>query len=188
MHAPVLPRERIRGLKRAEYEQLVESGAIREDERVELLYGAIVRMSPQGHAHHYAIMQLTDLLVAPLKGRARVCIQLPIALSEDSEPEPDVSVVPFGDYADHIPTEAFLIIEVADTSLQDDQTTKRHLYAAAGVPEYWIVDVIHQVIEAHRKPIEGDYTISTRHLPGETLAIPGFSNVILPVAELFARR
>jgi len=187
MHAPAIPRERIRGLKRAEYEQLVESGAIAEDERVELLFGAIVRMSPQGHAHHYAIMQLTDLLVAPLKGRARVCIQLPIALSDDSEPEPDVAVVPFGDYADHIPTQALLIIEVADTSLQDDQSTRRHLYAAAGVPEYWIVDVVHRVIETHRKLMEGDYTVITRHVPGETLAIPGFSEIVLPVGELFAR-
>src|SRR5688572_1840129 len=112
--------ETVRPLRRREYEKLAELGLF-EGERIELIEGAIVRMSPHGPAHDSTIDRLTELLVIALRGRARVRVQGAFAASDDSEPEPDVAVIPPRDYDDAHPTEAWLIIEVADTSLAKDR-------------------------------------------------------------------
>jgi Uma2 family endonuclease len=187
VHAKSIPSGRpIRGLKRSEYDQLVALGALR-DEKVELLYGLIVRMSPQKFPHAFAIKRLTALLVPPLSGRADVCIQLPFAASDESEPEPDVAIVPVIDTARDHPHEAFLVIEVAESSLNDDRTTKRRLYAEAGVPEYWIVNLVDMQVEVHTKVEGGDYTVVTYHGPGETLRVPSFEDVTIAVSEVLPR-
>ena len=108
--------EVIRPLRRVEYDQLVQLGAFK-DERIELLEGALVAMSPIGTAHCSSVRKLNELLVLALHGRATVSCQLPFAALEFSEPEPDFAILPLSDYdADH-PSEAYLIIEVSESSL-----------------------------------------------------------------------
>src|SRR6185295_14352342 len=102
-----------RPLRRAEYDHLVSLGAF-ENERIELLDGLLVPMSPIGPPHSSAVQELTTLLVVAFLGRATVRIQLPFAALALSEPEPDVAVVPLGDYAKAHPNSAHLIIEVAE--------------------------------------------------------------------------
>jgi Uma2 family endonuclease len=176
----MLPLEQIRPLRRVEYDQLVDAGAF-GDERVELLYGRLIQMSPQGTHHSYAIRRLNKLLVEATSGRAHVQVQLPLAVSDVSEPEPDISVVPLGDYLDHHPKRAMLVIEVSDTSV--DRSLKARLYAEAGVTEYWIVNLIDQVVEVHRSASGGAYSLVTKRCRGEVLELIEFPDVRIPVSD-----
>src|SRR6266550_155246 len=124
--APEAPRR----LRRSEYDELVASGAF-EDERVELLRGVIVSMSPNNPPHASPVQLLGQLLIPALLGRATVRIQLPIVAVDESEPEPDVAIVPLGDHARAHPDRAMLIIEVAESSLRKDRLVKGPLYAAS---------------------------------------------------------
>ncbi len=154
--------EQLRPLRRVEYDQLVELGAF-HDEPIELLRGSLVTMSPIGPPHSSVVELLTELLVSALRGRARVRIQLPFGALDDSEPEPDVAVVPPADYSQAHPEHAFLVIEVADSSLAQDRGLKRRLYAEADVEEYWVVDVVGRQIEAFRDASAGDWQSVTVH-------------------------
>src|SRR5262245_56567202 len=102
-----LPRELLRPLHRSEYDRLVQAGLFR-DEHLELLYGRIVRMTLQGTRHAWVIQELNELFTRGLFGRAKVRIQMPIAISGISEPEPDLAVVPTGDYVHEHPQQAYL--------------------------------------------------------------------------------
>jgi Uma2 family endonuclease len=169
-------------MTRAEYDALVRRGAL-EDARVELLYGRLVSMSPQGEPHTYSVSQLMTLLVRALGDRARVRVQAPFAAPDESEPEPDVAVVAPGDYLDGHPRVAFLIVEVAETSLARDRL-KARLYAAAGVTEYWIVNLPEQIIEVHRQPGAEGYAAVFRHGRGERLPLAAFEDVALDVGDV----
>jgi Uma2 family endonuclease len=163
---------------------LVGLGAF-EGERVELLYGTIVEMSPHGPPHDAAIEELTEALVTALSGRARVRVQSAFAASDGSEPEPDIAVVPPGDYHRAHPTEAWLVIEVADeTSLNKDRGIKAQLYAESGVPEYWIVNVLDRLVEVHTDIVGGAYTRITPHRVGDTVSPQRFPDVKIPVARV----
>ena len=176
--------EKPRPLKRAEYDKLVSMGAF-EDERVELLHGTLVAMSPQDPRHTTPIQQLTMLLAPALVGRALVRIQAPFAASDDSEPEPDVAVVPLGDYkADH-PQRAHLVIEVALSSTKKDRLVKAPLYAQSGVDEYWLVDVTAGVIEVYRSPSPNGYAAMTKHVTGDVIAMAAFGDVSIAVDDVF---
>jgi Uma2 family endonuclease len=151
-----------RRLSRAEYDHLVELGAL-ADQRVELIRGQIVAMSPQGPPHSSAVRRLNKLLTIALRNHADVQIQAPLAVADDSEPEPDVAVIEPGDYRSEHPTSALLVIEVADSSLVKDRHDKALLYAEAGIPEYWIVNVVEQTVEVYLHPEAGTYrTVVTR--------------------------
>ena len=103
------------------------------------------------------------LFAAALKGHAIVQIQGPLAISEDSEPEPDVAILELGDYKHQLPTKALLVIEVANSSLTKDRRDKAPLYAEAGIPEYWIVNVVEECVEVYLRPEVGIYqTVETR--------------------------
>jgi Uma2 family endonuclease len=182
-----VPVERLRPLKRVEYERLAESGAFR-DERVELAYGRILRMSPIGGPYNYGVASLVEILVLALHGRAKIQPQAPFAASDDSEPEPDVAVVPLGDYLDQPPSRAFLLIEVAQSSLEDDRGWKATLYAGCGVPEYWIVNLVDDVIEVYREPGAAGYARITRHGRDEELRVPGFEDAVVRVREVLPPR
>lgn len=177
---------RLRRFRRVEYEQLAEGGLFR-NERVELLYGQIVEMSPHGRRHAYAIEHLTMLLVPALSGRASVRVQLPFAALDDSEPEPDVAIVPVGESDTAHPSRAHLIIEVADSSLADDRD-KRRIYAAAGVPEYWFINLVDDVVERYTDLRDEDYGSVTRHERTAQLALTAFSNVIVPLGDIVPSR
>lgn len=175
--------ERLRPLRRAEYDRLIEIGAFDEEERVELLYGMLVAMSPQYPPHAEGISRLAEVLLPALRGRARVRVQLPLALSDDSEPEPDLAVVPPQDYAAAHPATAFLVVEVAGATARKDRGLKAQLYAEAGIPEYWVVDLAHAVVVVHRQPAGANYTLVTEHREGE-LGLERFPDVAVRVLDL----
>lgn len=184
MHVPDAPRfARQRPLRRAEYDKLVELGAFR-DERIELLYGRLVEMSPQGRDHAYALKRIYDLLMIALQGAATVRAQLPFIAVDESEPEPDVAVVPCGDYLDAHPDTASLLIEVADSSLAYDRFTKGPLYATSAVPAYWIVNLVDMVVEAYGDPRDGTYTSVTRHRRGDSIAVPSYEDMLVRVSDV----
>jgi len=145
----------------ADYHRMAETGILDEDERVELLEGKIIWMSAKGTAHRSAVGRTDYLLKNRLGNRAWVSIQDPIQLNQRSEPEPDVAVVQIDplDYADHHPTpsEVYLIIEVADSSLKFDCETKAKAYAQAGIADYWVLDVVDRQLYVFREPNEEGY-------------------------------
>jgi Uma2 family endonuclease len=160
--------ERVRPLLRVEYERLIAGGSF-DEERVELLGGAIVEMSPQSERHSKVVTRLASLLVQAAGQRASVRVQMPFAASPESLPEPDIAVVPLIEDEDARPEEALLIVEVSDASLRKDRTLKAELYARAGVPEYWIVNLIGLCIEVHTAPVNGAYTRLETFAPGASI-------------------
>jgi Uma2 family endonuclease len=148
--------ERVRPLKRVEFDRLVDLGLF-EDERVELLYGVLVQMSPMGTRHAETLRRLNRALVLGVGDRGVVQVQAPFAASEDSEPEPDFGVLPPGDYSAAHPEKAILLVEVAESSIRKDRVLKARLYAEAGVPTYWLIDVARDVAHVFADPSEGRY-------------------------------
>jgi Uma2 family endonuclease len=138
---------------RAEYDRMVVAGLLHEDEHVQLIEGEILEMTPQ-YPSHAATIQLLDSTLRQVFGPgAGVRAQVPLALSDDSEPEPDLAVVA-GDaraFIDEHPTTALFVVEVADWSLAFDRR-KGRIYAAAGIPEYWIVNLAQRALEVYRAP------------------------------------
>jgi Uma2 family endonuclease len=175
--------ERFRPLRRVEYDKLIELGAF-QDEKIELLEGVLVPMSPIGAPHSSAVQKLNELLLPPLLGRATVRIQNPFAALELSEPEPDVVIVPSGDYDTAHPDSAYLIIEVAESSLSIDRGIKKRLYARCGVPEYWIVNVADRVIEVYTEPTEGAYAKVQRYERGQGIRIGQFADIEVRVLDV----
>ena len=141
----------IRRLKRNEYDTLVEIGAF-EDEKIELIRGVLVEMSPVDPRHAANLQRFDERLKVALAGRATVRAQMPILACDESEPEPDLAVVPRGEYDDEHPSRASLIIEIAGSSLRMDREIKAPLYAASGFEEYWIVNLRDRVVEVDRHP------------------------------------
>jgi Uma2 family endonuclease len=155
-----------------------------EDERVELLYGMIVPMSPHGPEHDDSLSGLEERLKASLGSRAKVRVQCAFAASDESEPEPDIAVVPRRSYRDAHPSEAWLIVEVARSSARKDRGLKGRLYAESGVEEYWVVDLVERTVEVHREPRGGAYSEITTHRGGETVRLQRFPDVEVNISEL----
>ena len=139
---------------RLEYDRLIEEGAFQPDERLELLGGEMVVREPQGGPHAFAVELVANALLATMGSAWRVRIQLPVALDDDSEPEPDVSVVsgPLQGASRELPSRPVLVVEVADSSLGIDRNHKSSLYARARVPEYWIVNLVDNRLEVYQEP------------------------------------
>ncbi|MBL8913530.1 MAG: Uma2 family endonuclease [Archangium sp.] len=149
--------ERTRPLKVTEYVALAELGVF-DEERVELLRGRVVKMSPQGEEHSFVMGSLTNLLVEHFGKWATVRPGLPINASEDSMPEPDFALIPRQHAPAPHPSKALLLIEVSNTSLRLDRVVKAPLYAEGGSLEYWIIDVQNAQLEVFRKPVKGEWT------------------------------
>jgi Uma2 family endonuclease len=179
------PPSAIRPLGGAEYDRLVEAGAF-DDQHVELLDGWLVAMTPHGPEHDGTIDVLQELLVAALAGRALVRIQSTLVVGRDSRPEPDLAVVPRADYRDAHPAVAHLVVEVAHSSIARDRS-KTSVYARAGVPEYWLVDLVHSVVEVHRAPDGACYAQSTVHRRPETLLLLAFPDVVIALDRVLRR-
>jgi Uma2 family endonuclease len=175
--------EVIRPLRRVEYDQLIALGAF-EDERIELLDGEMVAMSPIGTAHNSVVQKLNELLVLALHGRASVRCQSSFAASELSEPEPDFAIVPRGEYDLDHPSEAYLIIEVAESSLVKDRGRKLRLYASGGVPEYWVVNLVERCIEVYRDGEGQSYARLERYERGQSIRLLAFSEVSIAVSDV----
>lgn len=162
-----------------EYHRMIDAGIFDEDDKVELLAGVLVEMTPQSGRHAYAIQILTGLLVRGVGPGFDVRVQLPLTVSDASEPEPDFAVVPAGTgAADAHPTTALLVVEVSRASLARDRAVKAPLYARAGVNEYWIVNLDAAEVEVFRDPDSGAGRYRASHTvdrEGElnAVALPG---------------
>ncbi len=138
---------------RAEYDQLVARGAFPPGARIQLLDGEILEMTPQSPDHALAVRAVEEALRRVFTHGYDVRVQMPLGVGDDSEPEPDVAVVRghFRDFRTH-PLTAELVVEVADSSLEFDRSRKAARYASAGIPEYWIVNLVDRRVEVLRDP------------------------------------
>jgi Uma2 family endonuclease len=145
---------RTRRWTRKEYDGLIALGVFQPDERLELLDGLLAVREPQGSRHAAAIRCVVEALRRALGESWQIDSQLPVALDDYSEPEPDVAVVPLdpNHYRDDHPSQPLLVVEVAESSYLIDHNYKAGLYARAGVPDYWIVDTTRESLEVHRDP------------------------------------
>ena len=142
-------------MTRVRYDRLVDAGIFGPEDRVELLDGLLVAREPQGGRHATAVFLVRDALEKVFGRAYYVREEKPIALDDQSEPEPDVVVVAGRprDYRDAHPSQPVLIVEVADTSLALDRVRKGGLYARAGVADYWVLNLIDEVLEVYREPV-----------------------------------
>jgi Uma2 family endonuclease len=175
--------EVIRPLRRVEYDQLIKLGAF-EDERIELLDGELVAMSPVGAPHTATVDRLNELLVLALHGRAIVRCQGSFAANELSEPEPDFTVLPRADYDLDHPSEAYLVIEVAESSLAKDRGRKLRLYASCGIPEYWVVNLPERCIEVYTGPGPSAYAHVEKYERGQSIQLVAFPDVSFAVSDV----
>jgi Uma2 family endonuclease len=170
-----------------EYEKMVATGILAEDDRVELIEGEIVEMSPIGDPHAAVVTNLTHLLVSRIGERARVRVQGPVRVPPRSKPQPDLALLRLRSYMREGATTADvpLVIEVSDTSLQYDLTVKLRLYARAGIPEYWIVDVNTETVEVCRSPSGERYADRRMIARGESVAPLAFPDAAIPIDAIF---
>lgn len=173
---------------REDYEELVEKGIFGPEDKVELLNGRIVTMSPQDSPHATACALVSAWLGGLFSKGYTIRIQFPLALDDRSEPEPDIAVVRGGirDYTDHHPgaADTILIVEISDSSLKYDRGDKLAAYALAGIPEYWIVNLVDTRIERHRSPAASGYEDVVILGKSESIAPMGFEASAVAVAEL----
>jgi Uma2 family endonuclease len=141
---------------RLQYDRLIECGVFQPGDRIELIGGELIVREPQRTPHSTAIELALDALRAAFGPGWRVRVQLPVALDEESEPEPDIAVVPGSprDYLPSHPSNPVLILEAAESSLALDREIKGSLYAKAQIVDYWIVNLVDHVLEVYRDPVE----------------------------------
>ena len=180
-----------RKFTRAEYHRMGEVGILKPTDRVELIRGEIIEMSPIGRRHAAFVDNLNQLLVTRLAGRAIVSVQNPVVLADDSEPEPDLKILRRRaiSYKDREPDadDTLLLIEVAETSLAYDRSTKLRLYAETGIAEYWIVNCAAESVEIHRGRQADGYRDVRRVVGADSTVSPEvFPDVSMTLAEIFA--
>jgi Uma2 family endonuclease len=176
--------DRVWRLSRAQFEQMIDAGVFREDDRVELLEGVLVQMSPQSDRHANVIVLLSNILARLVAGRALVATQVPFPASPMSRPEPDLALwPPSRGPRDPLPSRPFLIVEVAASRVKDDRDGKGPIYARAGVPDYWIVNLVDGVVEVHREPTTEGYRQRTDVGPGGTVRLAAFPDVEIAVDD-----
>jgi Uma2 family endonuclease len=182
----------VRRWRRIEYDRLVDLGVL-QGEPLELIGGQLMVAEPQGSYHASAITRVDYALRAVLPPGWIVRLQSPVSLDDESEPEPDLVVVPGrpGDYRESHPARPVLVVEVAESSLEFDRTSKGSLYARAGVPDYWIVNLVEGVVEVYRDPAPNasaafgwGYGSSARLAAPATVVPLAWSGVRLAVGEL----
>ena len=147
------------------------SGVLAPDARTELIDGEIIEMSPQSSYHAATVSLVQETLRSTFGERYTVRVQLPLVLSDTNEPEPDLAVVKGSprDYVEAHPTEAVLVVEVADTSLDFDRSRKLATYARAGIADYWIINLRDRCVEVYRDPHGTVYGTKQTLTPGDTL-------------------
>ena len=168
-----------------EYHAMARAGILGEDDRVELIDGKVVAMTPTENAHVRCVNRLTQLFVLRLskdaKPAALLSVQNPVRLGPHQEPQPDVALLRPLEAGIATPEEVLLIVEVAGTSLSFDRETKVPRYAAAGIPEVWIVALEEEQVEAYRHPAQEGYDDVQRYGRGEALGVsilPGLSPLL----------
>jgi Uma2 family endonuclease len=187
--APSTPSEPTR-MTVVHYLGLVEDGVLGPDDRVELLEGVVVAMAPQNPPHAAGVARVDGAIRKAIGDRAHVRPQLSLVLAH-SVPEPDLAVVPgtADDYQTSHPRTALLVVEIADSSLKQDRLSKAAIYAAAGIPEYWIVNLVDEVVELMRGPDREAARYRDVHdaARGERLELVALPGAALDASELLPR-
>ncbi len=178
----------------SEYHRMIEAGVLYEGERGELMDGVIIQQMPQKSTHSAVINQMVEpFYPLALEGKVKVRVQTPIILTDDTEPEPDLALVKRREdnyfTAHPSPDDTLLLIEVSDTTLAYDTEIKLPRYAAVGIPEVWIANLVDNRIEVYRDPIKlpdgtSIYRVRTNFVKGETLAPQAFPSLKIAVAEV----
>lgn len=173
-----------------EYHRMADSGIFGPEERVELIDGEIVEMSPIGPRHAGCVINLTRLFVTLPGNRAVISPQNPVVIRPRSEPQPDILVLRprTGSYsrAHPAPEDVLLAVEVSETTTRFDRTVKAPLYARAGIGEYWLVDLGADGVDVFRRPEAGRYQDLAHVVRGGRLSPLAFADVSLAVDDLFA--
>jgi len=173
-----------------EFARLVEVGLFRADERLELVQGEVVEMSPIGERHAACVDLLTRSVSRRAGDLAIVRVQGPLAVPDDSELYPDITLLKPRDdfYRSRKPTGAdvLLVVEVSDTTLVYDRDVKAPIYGRGGVPEFWLVDLGGRRIDVFSQPTPEGYRLRRTLLPGETLVLDSIPGLSLPVSDLVA--
>jgi Uma2 family endonuclease len=172
-----------------EYHRMGEAGILHEDDRVELVGGEILEMAAIGSRHLACVNGLNRLLVGVVGDEAIVSVQNPVRLDGRGEPQPDLAVLKGRDYTDALPgpEDVLLVIEVSDTTLRYDRDFKLPLYARAGLPEVWIVDLKGEEIERHTSPSGDGYRHTGRARRGEELASEALPALTLRADDVLGR-
>jgi len=172
-----------------EYEVMYEAGVFKPDERLELINGEILKVAPMNAPHISYVIRLSRIFTERLTKRAIVSTQLPIVINEESEPEPDLSILRWrsDDYFSGKPKaqDVYLLIEVASASLLFDRRVKLPLYARVVVPEVWIVKVQERELEVYRNPKGEDYAERQILQPTDRISLLAFPDVEIPLSEVF---
>ncbi len=171
-----------------EYHKMAEAGILGEDDRVELIEGEILEMSPIGRRHKACVDRLTDIFAPSVRGTAIVRVQSSIVLGERNEPEPDLALLrrrdDFYADADETPADVLLVVEVADSSEAYDRRTKGPLYARFGIPDYWIADLNRERVTQYRDPTPDGYATSRVFRRGESIVPLAFPNLTVAVDDI----
>lgn len=174
---------------RADYHRMGEVGILGEDDRVELIDGEIIEMTPIGSQHGGRVKRLVYLLTRAVAQHAIVAAQDPVILDDRSEPEPDLALLrPRADFYTEShprPADVLLLIEVADTSLQKDRQIKVPLYARHRIPETWIIDTEHQRVLRFAEPRDGAYQTEEEIDLSRPTPLPGLPGRAVDLAGLF---
>ena len=182
------PRLKTFRLNVSQYHQMSEAGIFSENDKVELINGEIIEMSPIGRRHAACVDRINRLFSNILGIKVIVRVQNPIILNNLSEPEPDIALLkPRADFYESghpQPQDIFLLIEVADSSLEYDRDVKIPLYASSGISEVWLVDIYEQVIIVYRYPSENGYSDIQTLSRGEKLSIQTFPEINLVVNDI----
>jgi Uma2 family endonuclease len=172
----------------SDYHRMAASGIFMEDDRIELLNGEMIEMSPIGPSHTAHVKAINRVLSKLLEGQAIIGVQDPIVLDNLSEPVPDISVLKWRD-DDYLlvhptPKEVFLVIEVADSSINIDRSIKLPIYAAAGIADYWIINLPEKKIELYSNPLGAVYQSILEATIDDEVTLPVFNLNILVKALL----
>jgi Uma2 family endonuclease len=171
-----------------EYYRMIGAGILSEDDRVELIEGEVVKMSPIGKWHAACVKRLNELFVFLVGRTATVSVQDPIRLDDFSEPQPDLALLKRRDdfYSSGHPTpdDVLLVVEVADSSVQYDRLKKIPLYARSGIPEVWLVDLARDLIDVYTRPVNGRYQDVREARRGETLTLSSLPNLVIRVDDI----
>ncbi|MBH0201313.1 MAG: Uma2 family endonuclease [Nitrospira sp.] len=185
------PAVQIKRWTRREYDRMAEAGIFCQDDRVQLVDGDIITMTPQNSPHAAAIGTTQRVLERLFGANVWVRVQMPLIIDPDSEPEPDLVVVPGAphDYRDEHPRSALLVVEVSDSTIALDRDRKRALYARAGIREYWIVNLAERCLEVYREPVASPdqtslYRSSRRLTPSDSIAPLAAATATVAVADL----
>ncbi len=172
----------------AEYHQMAEAGILGEDDRVELIEGEIVEMAPIGRRHAGRVARLDRMFQRLTGDESVVWVQNPVRLGEHSEPQPDLALLrPRADfYASDLPTpsDVFLLVEVAETTVELDRRLKTPLYARSGIPELWLVDLDQETLTVYRDPTASGYKTVRVLRRGESIAPGSFPDRPLAVDDI----